>query len=216
MKNITEYIKTIRKQYSGKHLDEKGVDPDPIKQFESWLADAINAKVQAPNAMVLATSTKDGFPSARVVLLRDLNRDGFVFYTNYNSRKGREISENPSAAAVFYWAELDRQVRIEGNLSKTTAEVSDEYFKSRPIESQIAAVISPQSEIILNRNYLEDLYIKGVKQMANGVVPRPEYWGGYVLQPERIEFWQGRENRLHDRILYIRKNNSWSILRLAP
>ncbi|MGC8594741.1 MAG: pyridoxamine 5'-phosphate oxidase [Candidatus Kryptoniota bacterium] len=216
MTRVNEYIKTIRKEYSGRHLDEKNVLSDPIKQFESWLAEAVDARVDTPNAMVLATATGDGLPSARVVLLRDLSSEGLVFYTNYNSRKARDLSNNPAAAAVFYWPELDRQVRIEGNVSKTSPEISDEYFNSRPKESRIAAIVSPQSEIISDRSYLEELFKSYLEQLTDDHVPRPAFWGGYILHPERIEFWQGRENRLHDRILYIRKGHGWSIVRLAP
>ena len=216
MKGINDYIKTIRKEYSGEHLDEKNLPPDPIKQFENWLADAINAGAQAANAMVLATATKTGAPSARVVLLRDLIPDGFVFYTNYNSRKGRELLDNPLAAGVFYWPELDRQVRIEGKVSKTSSEMSDQYFNSRPKESRIAAVVSPQSEIISDRTYLEMQFDRYLKQLVDDHIPRPAYWGGFVLHPNQIEFWQGRENRLHDRILYLRDSDCWSVVRLAP
>ena len=197
-------------------LDEKTIDRDPIKQFQTWLSDAFAAKLPLPEAMTLATSTPDGKPSARMVLLKQVDHSGFVFYTNYNSAKARQLDANPYAALVFYWAQLDRQVRVEGSISKTSAEESQAYFATRPRESQIGAWASDQSEAIASRAVLEERAVELEKQYADREVDRPEHWGGYRVKPERIEFWKSRIGRLHDRILYQRDGDSWSITRLAP
>ena len=197
-------------------LDENTIDRDPIKQFQTWLNEAFAAKLPLPEAMTLATATIDGKPSARMVLLKQVDHSGFVFYTNYNSAKARQLDANPYAALVFYWAQLDRQVRVEGSVSKTSAAESREYFATRPRESQIGAWASEQSEAIANRAVLEERAAELEKQYGDREIDRPEHWGGYRLKPERIEFWKSRIGRLHDRILYQREGDSWIITRLAP
>ena len=197
-------------------LDEKTIDRDPIKQFQTWLNEAFAAKLPLAEAMTLATATPDGKPSARMVLLKQVDHDGFVFFTNYNSAKARQLDANPHAALVFYWSQLDRQVRVEGSISKTSAEESREYFATRPRESQIGAWASQQSEAIESRAALEARAAELERQYGDRDIDCPEHWGGYRLKPERIEFWKSRIGRLHDRILYQREGDSWSITRLAP
>ena len=197
-------------------LDEKTIDRDPIKQFQTWFSDAFEAKLPLPEAMTLATATRDGKPSARMVLLKQVDHDGFVFYTNYNSAKSEQLDANPYAALVFYWPKLDRQVRIEGSISKTSREESLAYFATRPRESQIGAWASEQSEVIESREVLEQRAEELEKQYRDREIDCPEHWGGYRLKPERIEFWKSRIGRLHDRILYQREGDSWTITRLAP
>jgi pyridoxamine 5'-phosphate oxidase len=197
-------------------LDEKTIDRDPIKQFQTWFNDAFEAKLPLPEAMTLATATSDGKPSARMVLLKHVDHDGFVFYTNYNSAKAEQLDANPHAALVFYWAKLDRQVRIEGSISRTSREESLVYFATRPRESQIGAWASEQSEEIESRAVLEQRAEELEQQYSDRDIECPEHWGGYRLKPERIEFWKSRVGRLHDRILYQREGDSWTITRLAP
>jgi len=197
-------------------LDEKTIDRDPIKQFQLWFNDAIAAKLPLPEAMTLATATPDGKPSARMVLLKQVDQDGFVFYTNYNSAKAEQLDANPYAALVFYWALLDRQVRVEGSVVKTSAQESGDYFRTRPRESQIGAWASEQSHAISSREVLEQRANELEALYRDREVERPEHWGGYRLRPERIEFWKSRIGRLHDRILYERDATGWSITRLAP
>jgi|ERR1041385_275044 pyridoxamine 5'-phosphate oxidase len=198
-------------------LDEQSVLRNPIEQFKAWFDEANAANLPMPNAMTLATSTRDGRPSARIVLLKHADDRGFVFYTNFNSRKGRELSSNPFAALVFYWNGSGRQVRIEGSVKKVSEEESDSYFHTRPRESQVSAAVSHQSEVITGRGELERQWNEYQQQLANRPVPRPPHWGGYCLKPTSFEFWQNRESRLHDRILYeIQSNGSWKISRLAP
>jgi len=197
-------------------LDEKTIDPDPIRQFEAWFNDAMAAKLPLPEAMTLATATPDGKPSARMVLLKQVDHDGFVFYTNYHSAKAEQLDDNPNAALVFYWATLDRQVRVEGTVVRTTVEESRDYFKTRPRESQIGAWASAQSEVISSRDVLEQRAKELEAQYLDREIDRPEHWGGYRVIPERIEFWKSRVGRLHDRILYERSGNGWTISRLAP
>lgn len=200
-----------------KSLDERTADPDPTKQFALWFDEAIAAQLPLPNVMTLATATTDGKPSARVVLLKSFDANGFVFYTNYNSSKSKELMENPRAALVMYWQEPNRQVRIEGIVQKISDEESDNYFQTRPLDSQISAVASPQSEVISSREELEKKFKEIEKHYRDQPVSRPSYWGGYRLKPTKIEFWQGRAARLHDRILYILQDDgSWAIKRLAP
>jgi pyridoxamine 5'-phosphate oxidase len=204
-------------QYNAESIDEKTVDRDPLKLFQRWLDDARAAGIHLSEAMTLATSTPDGRPSARLVLLKQADERGFVFFTNYNSRKARELDLNPQAALVFYWPQLERQVRVEGKVERITAEESDAYFKTRPRESQIGALASPQSEVVASRAVLQQRFDELEKFYEDREVDRPERWGGYRLQPERIEFWKGRPGRLHDRIVYERQlDGSWSIKRLAP
>ena len=197
-------------------LDEKTIDRDPIKQFQLWLNDAIAAKLPLPEAMTLATATPDGKPSARMVLLKQVDHDGFVFFTNYLSAKAEQLDANPYAALVFYWSQLDRQVRVEGSVTKTPAQESQDYFRTRPRESQIGAWASAQSQAIGSREVLERRVQELEALNCNREVDCPEHWGGYRLKPERIEFWKSRVGRLHDRILYQREAPGWSITRLAP
>lgn len=202
---------------SDKELNEKSVDPNPIDLFQRWFSEAIASGSRLPDAMTLATATKDGRPSARVVLLKQADEQGFVFYTNYRSKKARELDENPRAALVLYWVQLDRQIRIEGKVERVSAAESDEYFATRPRESQLGALASPQSEVIANREVLVKRFAELEEAYRDREVERPEHWGGYRLKPELIEFWQNRVGRLHDRILYDRKaDGSWSVKRLAP
>jgi pyridoxamine 5'-phosphate oxidase len=203
-------------QYNSESIDEKTVDRNPLKLFQRWLDEAIAAGIHLAEAMTLATATPEGKPSARLVLLKGLTEQGFVFYTNYNSMKSRELDANPQAALVFYWPLLERQVRVEGTVKRTDADESDAYFKTRPRESQIGALASPQSEVIPSREALQQRADELEKLYEGREVERPAYWGGYRLFPERIEFWKGRPGRLHDRILYERQDGSWSIKRLAP
>jgi len=204
-------------QLSTTPLDEANVDPNPINQFRNWFDAAIASGSRLPESMTLATATKDGKPSARVVLLKQVDDQGFVFYTNYRSAKARELDENPQAALVFYWVGLDRQVRVEGTVSRVAAEESDAYFKTRPRESQLGALASPQSEVIGTRALLEKRHDELEQEYRGRDVPRPGHWGGYRLKPARIEFWENRAGRLHDRIVYeLQSDGSWTIKRLAP
>ena len=207
----------LRKNYKQDTLTESEVDKNPINQFEKWMNEAISSKIVAePNAMTLATSTTDGKPSARVLLLKSFNKEGFVFYTNYESRKAMELNVNPHACIVFDWHVMERQVRIEGIIKKVSPEESDKYFNARPESSQLGAWISPQSTFIDGRQELEDRKIKIERQFDEKLITRPPNWGGYVLKPQIIEFWQGRESRLHDRLLYIKTEEEWILRRLAP
>ena len=207
----------LRKEYKQDTLTESEVDKNPINQFEKWMNEAISSKIVAePNAMTLATSTTDGKPSARVLLLKSFNKEGFVFYTNYESRKAMELNVNPHACIVFDWHVMERQVRIEGIIKKVSPEESDKYFNTRPESSQLGAWISPQSTFIDGRQELEDRKIKIESQFDEKLITRPPNWGGYVLKPQIIEFWQGRESRLHDRLLYIKTEEEWILRRLAP
>ena len=197
-------------------LDEKTIDRDPIKQFQRWFSEAIAAKLPMPDAMTLATATPGGKPSARMVLLKQVDHDGFVFFTNYRSAKAEQLDANPYAALVFYWAQLDRQVRVEGSVVRTSAQESREYFRTRPRESQIGAWASEQSRAINSRDVLEQRAQELETLYCDRDIDCPEHWGGYRLKPERIEFWKSRIGRLHDRILYQRDATGWSITRLAP
>ncbi len=203
--------------YSTAVLDENTVNQNPIEQFQSWLADAVAARLPLPEAMTLATASSDGKPSARLVLLKQADEQGFVFFTNYRSQKAHELEENPAAELVFWWAPLERQVRVSGKVGKVAPEESDNYFQTRPRESQIGAWASPQSQVIPNRDVLESKFDE-LEQLYHGrSIDRPRHWGGYRLRPERIEFWKGRPGRLHDRLVYERQaDDSWSISRLAP
>jgi pyridoxamine 5'-phosphate oxidase len=198
-------------------LDEKRIERDPIKQFQLWLDDAFAAKLPLPEAMSLATVTPDGRPTARMVLLKQVDAEGFVFFTNYQSSKAKQLEVNPYAALVFYWPQLERQVRVEGKVSKTSSEESSAYFKTRPRESQIGAWASPQSEAISAREVLEQRARELAEEYCDREIDCPAYWGGYRLTPDRIEFWKGRVGRLHDRILYeLQPDGAWTIKRLAP
>jgi len=206
----------IRKEYRLKEMDETRLDSNPMKQFALWLNEAFEALANEPTAMVLATAKPQGFPSARIVLLKAFSEQGFGFFTNYASRKGEEIALNQHVALLFHWPELERQVRVEGVATRTSTTVSDDYFDSRPYESRLSAVISNQSQVVPDRRYLEQLWAGQQDESDGKKVDRPSYWGGYVVEPHRIEFWQGRPNRLHDRILFTRQGTEWSISRLAP
>ena len=206
----------VRRDYSLKTLDESQVDRDPMKQFGVWMAEAIHAQVPEATAMNLASVDARGRPSSRIVLLKGLDPRGFVFYTNYASRKGRELAANPAAALCFLWKELARQVRIEGVTEKVTAAESDEYFATRPLGARVGAWASPQSEAIAGREWLEQRWAELAKQHGE-LPPRPPHWGGYRLVPDYIEFWQGRLSRLHDRIVFTREAaGGWKVARLAP
>jgi pyridoxamine 5'-phosphate oxidase len=210
-------IAGIRKNYSQDSLTEQLADKDPIIQFDKWWQEAVEAKIDEVNAMTLATASADGIPSARIVLLKEFSDKGFVFYTNYDSYKGKQLEENPKACLVFFWKEMERQVRITGIVQKIPGEESDLYFHSRPPGSQIGASISPQSNVIESREWLEKQYASKEAQVKNGEVNRPDNWGGYQVKPVVIEFWQGRPSRLHDRLEYtLQENGSWKIERLAP
>ena len=213
-------IADLRREYKLASLDEADVSCDPLKQFEKWFGEALSAELPEPNAMTLATvaTTTHGFarPSARIVLIKDFGPRGFVFFSNYGSRKGQELAVNPLASLLFLWVELERQVRIEGRVEKIAEQESDAYFATRPVLSRIGAWASPQSRTIRGREWLEQQFSEMAKRFKDDV-PRPPHWGGYCLRPESVEFWQGRRSRLHDRILYRRQNDgAWTIERLAP
>jgi pyridoxamine 5'-phosphate oxidase len=198
-------------------LNETTADPNPINQFNRWFDQAKAAGIPLAEAMTLATSDVTGKPSARMVLLKSVDEEGFVFYTNYGSRKARELHENPFAALVFYWSQLDYQVRVEGPVTRTSAQESDEYFATRPRESQLGAHASPQSDVVSGREFLEDRFTALEEKYRDSSVVRPEHWGGYRVKPERIEFWKSRLGRLHDRLLYeLQPDGSWQRTRLAP
>jgi len=205
----------MRNEYRRASLDEADAAADPLTQFQHWFDEAVRAELPTPNAMTLATVAADGTPGARIVPLKGADQRGFVFYTNYQSRKGRELAANPRAVLVFHWIELEREVRIEGEVEKTGAAEPDDYFSSRPLGSRHAAIASPQSTVVANRAVLETRFAEVAKSQGDAPV-RPAHWGGYVLQPAKVEFWQGRPNRLHDRLLYTLAGERWTISRLAP
>jgi pyridoxamine 5'-phosphate oxidase len=210
-------LHNLRQEYEAEPLTEGTIDKDPINQFEKWFAEALQSELPEPNAMTLATANVDFKPSARIVLLKGIENGSFIFFTNYSSRKGKELLWNPYAALLFFWNELHRQVRIEGRVKKIPDQVSEDYFHSRPIGSQLGALISPQSEVINNRNFLEDKLLLAEKEFSGKQIPRPDHWGGYQVIPQSIEFWQGRLNRLHDRILFtLIDQDQWKMERLAP
>jgi len=217
MKLNSKLIANLREDYRAKTLEIEDVAKNPIQQFKVWFNEALESAIKEPNAMTLATIGLDDRPSARIVLLKGFDKQGFVFYTNYDSQKGKELAHNPNVALVFLWKELERQVRIEGHAKKISDKRSAEYFKSRPKGSQIGAWASAQSETLTNRKELEDSYAQLEKQYTNQLaLPRPPHWGGYFIVPTRMEFWQGRSSRLHDRINYTLQGEQWSLERLAP
>ena len=212
-----ELIQNLREEYRAATLNEKEVAKDPVRQFEKWFQQALDAGVPEPNAMTLSTATTNGRPSARIVLLKDFDKNGFVFYTNYLSRKGKELTKNPVAALLFFWPALERQVFIEGTVEKVSKEASEQYFHSRPKGSQIGALVSQQSQEIPGRDFLEKKQLVLEAEYADKDIPKPSYWGGYVVKPTLVEFWQGGSSRLHDRIVYKRVDaHSWKIVRLSP
>jgi pyridoxamine 5'-phosphate oxidase len=215
MSNIHE-IEDLRKKYSLIELNEKTVSKDPFEQFDIWFKDALNSRLPEPNAMIISTVNRTGIPSVRTVLLKSYDNRGFVFFTNYESKKGRDLGENPNTAILFLWKEIGRQVRISGSVVKTMQNESELYFRSRPIESRLGAWASKQSSVLPSRENLIENYEKYRKQFEGKEILLPPHWGGYRVIPEEFEFWQGRENRLHDRICYIIKGKDWHISRLSP
>jgi pyridoxamine 5'-phosphate oxidase len=209
-------IADLRQDYRQAALLESEADPNPIAQFQSWFAAAVAAQLPEPNAMTIATATPDGIPSARIVLLKDVDDRGFVFFTNYNSHKGQELTHNPQAAIVFLWRELERQVRIQGRVERIAPAESDEYFYSRPPGSRLGAWASNQSEVVADRHVLDQQLADLEAKYANQEIPRPEHWGGFRVMPTMIEFWQGRSSRLHDRLRYRSIDGTWVIDRLSP
>jgi pyridoxamine 5'-phosphate oxidase len=215
-KRIIMNLSEIRNEYRLKLLEIDSVDPNPIVQLECWLNEASNAHCPEHMAMTLASSSTDGQPSCRIVLLKNLTHEGLFFFSNYKSRKGKELLVNPKAATSFFWPDIERQVRIEGVVSKATPDVSDSYFRSRPLGSQISATVSPQSSDIDDRHSLEKEWNKIFLDWSGRELERPDFWGGFQLKPTRFEFWQGRPHRLHDRIVYKKQPEGWQIKRLAP
>lgn len=214
--DLKEMVRNLRSDFTKNALEKASALPDPFEQFGLWIGEAVEKKLSDPNAMILSTATPEGRPSSRVVLLRGFEDSAFTFFTNYDSRKGEEIAANPQAALLFFWAEIEKQVRIEGRIEKAAPEVSDAYFASRPRESRIGAWASPQSRAIENRAELEQKYADLSERFAEREIECPPNWGGYILKPERFEFWQGRASRLHDRLLYTKNGAEWAIERLAP
>jgi pyridoxamine 5'-phosphate oxidase len=206
----------LRRSYAERTLDEKDVPTNPFELFSLWVQEAVNAAIVEPNAMILSTASSSGKPNARVVLLKDVTEESLVFFTNYESRKAKELLKNPQASLLFYWSELGRQIRISGLVEKTSTKESGEYFKTRPYESRIAAWASKQSESIPDRKYLEDKFLEYQNLYPDDDVPLPSFWGGYRLIPDYFEFWQGRENRMHDRVAYAKEEGNWKIDRLSP
>jgi len=209
-------IPDLRREYARARLDEADVSHDPFVEFARWFAEAQEARVEEVNAMTLATASSDGAPSARIVLLKAFDASGFVFFTDYRSRKGEELEANPRAALVFFWSELERQVRITGSVTRTSAKESASYFRTRPLGSRLGAWVSHQSLVIPSRTPLETGMREAEARFSGGEVPLPPYWGGYRVAPQAIEFWQGRESRLHDRIRYSRDGERWKVERLSP
>jgi pyridoxamine 5'-phosphate oxidase len=212
----TENVDRLRREFSGRPLREQDVGPNPFVLFRQWLQEAVESKLPEPMAMTLATATRDGKPSARVVLLKQVDDRGFVFFTNYESRKSEELTQNPSASLLFYWEELHRQIRLEGRAERISRQETEEYFRTRPYESRISAWASKQSSVIGSREELEKKFLEYSQRFSSDDVPAPQFWGGFRLIPETFEFWQGRENRLHDRICFRKRGVAWTIERLSP
>lgn len=217
LEEVKNYINSIRRDFADRPLNEKAIKSNPFEQYSVWFEEAVSSQILDPYAMCLSTASKSGIPSSRVVYMRDIIDQQFIFYTNYNSQKGIELNENPNAALNIHWGELERQIRIEGVVTKVNKEVSDAYFSARPKESKIGAWASKQSNELTDRNQLE-IKVKYLTEKYKNTeeIPRPEFWGGYQLNPTRIEFWQGRPSRLHDRIVFEKINNQWKIARLSP
>lgn len=213
---VKKNLAGLRQEYAASALDEKTMHPHPFEQFSNWFDQAAKSGIAEPNAMTLATVDSHGMPHARVVLLKALDETGFVFYTNYHSDKAKQLAQNPHASLLFFWIELQRQVRISGSVKKVTSAESDAYFGLRPRASQLGALASPQSQVIPDREHLEQRFVLLEKQYSEKPINRPENWGGYRLTPVRMEFWQGRPSRLHDRIVYEKSGSHWLIKRLAP
>lgn len=214
---MSKSLAELRQEYALGTLNKVNVDPDPLQQFQRWLAAAISAQLPEPNAMTLATADRTGRPYARVVLLKECDANGFVFFTHYHSDKGRQLAENPHAALVFLWLALERQVRIEGTVSQVSSTESEAYFRTRPRENRLGALVSRQSQVIVNRQILDERFQQVEAQYPDDNIPMPHHWGGYRLWPEMLEFWQGRHGRMHDRLRYRRQaNNDWLLERLEP
>jgi len=216
LEEVRNYINTVRRDFANRPLLESSIANDPFQQFAQWMEDAVNSQILDPYAMCVSTVGKDFWPSSRIVYLRDVADGGFIFYTNYDSQKATEIASYPFAALNFHWGELERQVRVEGHVTKVSAQRSDDYWASRPRESQVSAWMSEQSQEVESRERLEARKAEIIARFDGAEIPRPRHWGGYVVVPERIEFWQGRPNRLHDRLVYLRLSNQWKVVRLNP
>jgi len=216
MPELNDPIANIRFDYKQKSLSEEDTAANAIEQFSRWWSEARNSHLHEVNAMTLSTASKDGIPASRIVLLKGFDSRGFVFFTNYESAKGHELASNPRASLLFFWKELERQVRIDGTVEKVSAFESDIYFKSRPTGSKLGAWASPQSTVIANRTIIEGNYAKYESQFGNNEIPRPPHWGGYIVKPAHLEFWQGRSSRMHDRIVYHLQDGNWIRERLAP
>lgn len=214
---MSKSLADLRRDYTFESLTEKQAKSDPISQFSIWWQEAIDARIDEANAMTLATAAGDGVPSARIVLLKEFSTEGFTFFTNYNSYKGQQIAENPKACLLFFWKELERQVRIIGIITKISDQANDDYFQSRPEASRIGALVSPQSSVIESRDWLDHRFQEKVQELEGKYIPRPAHWGGYIVKPVIVEFWQGRPSRLHDRIQYtLEEGGGWKMERLAP
>jgi len=216
MEELQNYLNSIRRDFADKPFNEDSVDANPFKQFEVWFEEAVNSQILDPYAMSLSTVSSDGQPSTRIVYLRGISFEGFKFYTNYTSQKGNNLIANNKVALNFFWGELERQIRVEGEVEKLSKEESDAYFATRPRESQIGAWASAQSSIIRDRKELEDKVAHFTKRFQDITVPRPDNWGGYLVRPNKIEFWQGRPNRLHDRLVFSINEDKWEISRISP
>ncbi|HAO33960.1 MAG TPA: pyridoxamine 5'-phosphate oxidase [Candidatus Competibacter sp.] len=213
---MDQSLAEMRHDYALGALRKAEVDPDPIKQFQRWLQEAVAARLPEPNAMTLATADRSGRPCARVMLLKECDAEGFAFFSNYQSAKGRQLAENPQAALVFLWLELERQVRVEGKVSPIAPAESEAYFRSRPRESRLGALASRQSQVVASRRILDERFQQLADCYPGDDIPMPAHWGGYRLRPELLEFWQGRQGRLHDRLRYRRRENDWLLERLEP
>lgn len=216
MEDLQNYLNSIRRDFADKSLDEKSINKNPFLQFETWFEEAVNSQILDPYAMSISTVNKKGQPSTRIVYLRFISEEGLVFYTNYNSHKGTDLTINNKVAINFFWGELERQIRVEGAVSRVSDEMSDSYFEKRPRESQIGAWASEQSSLIQNREELEEKVAFYTNKYKDQPIPRPPHWGGYIVKPSLFEFWQGRPNRLHDRLVYHKYDSNWKINRIAP